>query len=219
MSKFTKITFDKVLIGGCVLVILVIFPGIMLYWSSHPQAEQQVSQAEHSAVTAVDPAPAELPENAGAPPVSPGTRAANIVSTTVDGKPYTFDSQANHIKIVEFWATWCGPCHMSIPAIIDLDNSLRGSGVETVGVSMDTDTAAQVKPFAESMGMHYTVLVDPQKNPLAGEVYNASGLPSIYIIDGKGIIRWSFSGYWDGEEQYVRQVINEIQTGQPVDQS
>lgn len=219
MSNFSGSNFDRLVITFCLIVIFVMFPGMMIFWHSHPHLVSKVAQTEQAALPVATQTQLQLPENSGPPPIAPGTKATSFVSTTVDGKSYIFDSQAPHIKIVDFWATWCGPCHMSIPGLIDLNDSLRKSGVQTVGVSVDTDTASQVPSFAKSMGMDYTVLVDPQNNPLAASTYNASGLPALYIIDGKGIVRWSYTGYWPDEEPYVRQVISEIQAGQPVTQS
>jgi thiol-disulfide isomerase/thioredoxin len=219
MPNLTRPSFDRLIVIFCLIVIFVMFPGMMLFWHNHPRLTNKIAQAEQTA----SPIPAQprlgLPENSGPPPIAAGTKATSFVSTTIDGKSYIFDSQAPHIKIVDFWATWCGPCHMAIPGLIDLNDSLKKSGVQVVGVSVDTDTASQVPSDAKSMGIDYTVLVDPQNNPLAASAYNASGLPSLYIIDGKGIVRWSFTGYWPDEEPYVRQVISEIQSGQPVQQS
>jgi thiol-disulfide isomerase/thioredoxin len=159
----------------------------------------------------------QLPLNSEPPPIDAGTRATDFASTTVGGKSFVFDSQSPHIKIVDFWATWCGPCKMSIPTLEAIDKSLRSSGVQTIGVSVDTDTAGNVLPYTKAMGMDYTVLVDPKKDTLAANTYNATGLPSLYIIDGKGIVRWSYSGYWPDEESYIRRVIADIQAGKSVD--
>jgi thiol-disulfide isomerase/thioredoxin len=224
MLRLSRTLTDKLLIAGCLLVIFVIFPLAMHFWSSNPKVTAAVGHAERTAAALPDPNadsndnsfPA-LPFNAGPPPLPAGTKATDFASTTVDGKSYIFDSRAPHIKLVDFWATWCGPCRMSIPTLEHLSKSLKGSGVEVVGVSVDSSTADRVPQFAKAMGMNYTVLVDPKKNALAAATYNASGLPSLYIIDGKGIIRWSFSGYWQDEEPYLRRVIADIQTGKSVD--
>jgi thiol-disulfide isomerase/thioredoxin len=213
MPNFTREKLDKTLLIACIGAVFIVIPGLLLYWSHQANSEAPTTLSGTASLDDVS----ELPYNAGPPPLAPGTLATDFVSTTLDGQSYIFDSHSPHIKIVDFWATWCGPCRMSIPALEDLNSSLRKSGIQTVGVSVDTDTASQVQPFAKMMGMNYTVLVDPRKNPLTQAVYNANDLPSLYIIDDKGIVRWSFSGYWQGEEQYVRHIIAKIQSSQSGD--
>jgi thioredoxin-related protein len=66
--------------------------------------------------------------------------------------------------------------------------------------------------------MTYPVLLNQSNLAIASSKYSVTTFPSVFIIDGKGIIRWSFSGYWPDEEPYIRQVIGEIQSGQPVNQ-
>ena len=217
MLKLSRISRDRLLIGTCLVIIFIVCPLATLFWHEHPQLTDQVGQVEKSVVPVADNQLPALPYNSVPAPLAAGTLATSFSSTTIDGKKFMFDSRSPHLKIVDFWATWCGPCRMSIPGLEDLNTSMRNSGVQVVGVSVDVDTANQVKQFAKVMGMNYTVLVDPVQNPLAASTYNADGLPSLYIIDGKGIVRWSFSGYWPGEEQYIRQVISRIQNGQPVD--
>jgi thiol-disulfide isomerase/thioredoxin len=216
MQNLTDWSINKALPIFCLVIICVICPGVILYWNAHPAVTQQVRDSESSIASGGQSQDLTLPDNSVPPPLPPGTPAVDFVSTTVNGASYVFDSHSPNIKIVEFWATWCGPCHMSIPALEDLAATLKPDGVDVIGVSVDTNTANQVKPFAAAMHMNYTVLVDPHNNPLAQENYNAQGLPSLYIIDGKGIVRWSFSGYWPGEEPYVRQIISNLLSGMPV---
>jgi peroxiredoxin len=216
MQKLTDWFFTKGLPIICLVIICVVFPAAIYFWKSHPDAEQAAAISESSALPSGMNPDLQLPENATAPPLPAGTPAIDFTSKTVDGVPYAFHSRDPNIKVVEFWATWCGPCHMSLPFVEDLYSNLKAQGVEVVGVSVDTDTVSRVKPLAKHMGLTYPVLIDAENNPYTQLLYNATSLPCTYIIDGKGIVRWSFSGYWPLEEPYVRQIISNLQAGKPV---
>jgi thiol-disulfide isomerase/thioredoxin len=96
------------------------------------------------------------------------------------------------IVVVEFWATWCGPCRTSIPHLTELQKKFRDRGVVFVGVS--DETAAKVKPFVDGMGekMEYTVAVDNHRKTFAGYMgaYGINGIPHAFIVDKEGRIAW-----------------------------
>lgn len=149
-------------------------------------------------------------EGAPPPPVPAGTHAWDFSTRTLAGQNLTMRSLRGHVTVVDFWATWCGPCRMSIPGLEQIYKDYRAKGVHVVGISMDTDTVAQVAPFVHAEHMTYTVAAYPKGNALAAIHYNAAGLPSIYIIDKKGVVRWSFSGFYPGIDHDMRIEINRL---------
>jgi thiol-disulfide isomerase/thioredoxin len=217
MKKLTDLSIAPILPALCLVVIFGVFPASIYYWQTHQNAAHQVALSEAAVLPVAPPSDLVLPENSEAPPLPSGTEAVDFNSKTVDGQNYTFHSHGPNIKVLDFWATWCGPCHMSIPELEDVSSSLGPHGVSVVGVSVDTDTANQVGPTVKELGMKYTVLVDPKDNIDTQLTYNAGSLPSVYIIDGKGIVRWSYAGYWPGEEPYIRHIIGDLLAGKPVD--
>jgi thiol-disulfide isomerase/thioredoxin len=96
------------------------------------------------------------------------------------------------VVVVEFWATWCGPCRTSIPHLTELQKKFQDRGVVFVGVS--DETAAKVKPFVDGMGekMDYTVAVDSNRKTFAGYMgaYGINGIPHAFIVDKEGRIAW-----------------------------
>ncbi len=116
----------------------------------------------------------------------------------VQGEPVTgFDS--NHVYIVEFWATWCGPCVGSIPHLNQVWQKFKDKGVIVIGQDVwDSDEA--VAPFVKKMGtnMTYRVALDDKSQDPDGFMsstwwkrkVNHHGIPTAFIINRDGIIAW-----------------------------
>ena len=101
-------------------------------------------------------------------------------------------AKGRKIVVVEFWATWCGPCRVSIPHLTELQKKFKDKGVVFVGVS--DETPAKVQPFADNMGdqMDYTVAVDRNRRTFAAYMgaYGVNGIPHAFIVDKEGRIAW-----------------------------
>ena len=96
------------------------------------------------------------------------------------------------VVVVEFWATWCGPCRTSIPHLTELQKQFQDRGVVFVGVS--DETAAKVQPFVDGMGekMDYTVAIDRDRKTSAGYMgaFGINGIPHAFVVDKEGRIAW-----------------------------
>ena len=95
------------------------------------------------------------------------------------------------IYVVEFWATWCGPCRSSIPHLTELQKQFKDKGVVFVGVSDEKSDV--VKKFVEKMGdkMDYVVAIDAGKTSEGYmEAYGANGIPHAFVVDKEGRIAW-----------------------------
>lgn len=111
----------------------------------------------------------------------------DFVLKDIHGNNFRMADLKGKVVILDFWATWCPPCTVEIPWFVELYDSYRAEGLEIVGVAMDDEGLAAVKPFAEQYKMNYRVLLgNDSVATLFGGVY---GLPTTFIIDREGRIR------------------------------
>lgn len=127
-----------------------------------------------------------------APAAQLGDPAAALkVKTWVKGKPVDV-RDGKSIYVVEFWATWCGPCRTTIPHLTELQTKFKKQGVTFIGVT-DED-AEVVKPFVERMAdkMDYAVACDDSRATSASymEAFGQKGIPHAFIVGKGGDVIW-----------------------------
>jgi len=114
------------------------------------------------------------------------------VSTWVKGEPVA-TLEKGQPYVVEFWATWCGPCRQTIPHLSEMQEKY-GEKVTFMGISSEQDGPVKVKPFVDKMGekMNYRVGLDPSGAMNSGWMAAAgqSGIPCAFVVDNKGSIAW-----------------------------
>jgi thiol-disulfide isomerase/thioredoxin len=88
--------------------------------------------------------------------------------------------------LLNFWATWCGPCRIEIPWFVTFEQQFKDRGFAVIGVSMDEDGWDSVKPYLEAKKVNYRVLMG---NDTVAEMYGGvSSLPTTFLIDRDGKI-------------------------------
>ncbi len=109
------------------------------------------------------------------------------------------------VVLVDFWASWCGPCKASFPALNRLHKKYGGKGLVIIGVGVD-DEAAKHQKFADKMGAKFPLVHDSAKK--AAAFFQPSTMPSSYITDRKGVIRHVHAGFKGAktEAEYVVEI-------------
>jgi cytochrome c biogenesis protein CcmG/thiol:disulfide interchange protein DsbE len=103
-----------------------------------------------------------------------------------DGKLVHLSDYRGKVVILDFWATWCGPCRIEIPWFMDLQRKNKDRGFEVLGVAMDDEGWEVVKPFLAELGVNYRVMVG---DDLTAQMYGGvDALPTTFLIDKTGRI-------------------------------
>ncbi len=129
------------------------------------------------------------------------------------------DGQGKSIYVIDFWATWCGPCKKSIPHLTEIQKKYKDKGVVVIGVSLDSDkggpraTRSHVPGFVEKQGddMDYVVGLDTKDLDTAKtylEPFLADGIPAAFIIDKAGKLAFFGMGYpMDGFDKALEEIV------------
>jgi thiol-disulfide isomerase/thioredoxin len=130
--------------------------------------------------------------NIGTGPTGPATP---ITAPTLSGTPYDWSSTHGHVVVLDFWASWCGPCHLEQPALNKLAAQWAPTGVVFLGVDLN-DTDINGAAFERSYAVSYPSVNDASE-VIASE-YNVSAPPTVIIIDASGNIVQRYLGTLSG---------------------
>ena len=194
-GKFNRLPRKKtklpMIIFGSVLIIFSIF--MVFVFSNQPgKANSSSIQQRQSYVV----------------PMPVGYPAPDITLENVNGRLESLEDYGGQVVLVNNWATWCPPCKAEMPTLVDFYNDHSGEGLEIIAIEAG-EPKDYVLQFVEEFGLPFSVWLDP--NSLALDAFNNPNLPSSYVIDRKGIIRYTWTGEINREmlEQYVTPLLNE----------
>ncbi len=121
-----------------------------------------------------------------------GKPAPDIVGQTATGETFRLSDHKGEVVLVNFWATWCGPCRSEMPELAALQKRYAARGFTVVGLSLDQGGMPVVRPFARSAGLNYPVLLAP-----AGvqEAFGGvPGIPASFLIGRDGRVAHAVEG-------------------------
>ena len=117
--------------------------------------------------------------------LSKSTPAPDFTLQSLDGKNMRLSDFRGKAVLLNFWATWCGPCKIEMPWFVDLQKEYGPQGLQIVGVAMDDSSKEDIAKFAQEMGVNYPVLIG--KEAVGDEYGGVPALPESFFIgrDGK----------------------------------
>jgi peroxiredoxin len=136
--------------------------------------------------------------------LAPASAAPDFTLRSAEGRNLRLAEQRGRVVLVNFWATWCGPCKVEMPHLVKLYEKYKGAGFVLLGVNVDEDPKAAVA-LATRLGVTFPVLFDAEKT--VSRLYALDSMPATVLIDRDGRVRHLHRGYRDGmEATYERQV-------------
>lgn len=136
--------------------------------------------------------------------IVPQGPAPDFTLKSAEGRNLRLAEQRGQVVLVNFWASWCGPCRQEMPHLNRLYDKYRSSGFTLLGVNIDDDPAHGAAT-ATKWGVRFPVLLDADKAVVRR--YDLGAMPATVLIDRDGRVRFMHRGYREGmEEAYERQI-------------
>ncbi|PPE70288.1 TlpA family protein disulfide reductase [Caldimonas thermodepolymerans] len=133
--------------------------------------------------------------------------APDFTLRAMQGGNLRLKEQVGQVVMINFWATWCGPCREEMPHLNRLYEKYRNSGFVVLAVNIDDD-ARQAESMAARLGLKFPVLLDTAKQ--VSKLYDLKAMPSTVMVDRDGRVRYLHRGYLSGYEQTYEKQIREL---------
>ncbi len=128
--------------------------------------------------------------------------APDFTLASLEGDWVTLSDLRGNVILLNFWASWCGPCKMEIPDLNKLQEKYQDKGFEVIGITLTSGSPERISKFAENWGMNYKILTDIKGNEteivtnMYGQAIGTviSGVPTSFLIDRDGYIVKTYVG-------------------------
>ncbi len=148
---------------------------------------------------------ASLNANAELLAVANSPMAPDFTLKTHGGGNYRLNEQRGSVILVNFWATWCGPCRQEMPILDALAKKYADLGVQVVGINVETETDG-VQNYLSEVPVSFPILLDLEN--IASKAYDVKAMPTTVIIDKDGRVRAMHRSYQPGYEKKYEDDIN-----------
>ncbi|HEV8491455.1 MAG TPA: TlpA disulfide reductase family protein [Candidatus Angelobacter sp.] len=159
-----------------VLCVVVVITGLLLVGKRASKPPDSANAAANGSV--------QGPPPGGGDPAKGSVAPVFELKSIPDGKATSLAGFRGKAVLLNFWATWCGPCKIEMPWLVDLQKKYGPQGLQIVGVAMDDTSDKEIADFAHKMGVNYVVLKGTEK---VGDLYGGvDRLPLTYFVDRSG---------------------------------
>ena len=133
-----------------------------------------------------------------------GQPAPDFALKSATGENLRLSEYRGDVVMINFWATWCGPCRQEMPLLDELYTRYQRVGFNLLGVNIDDDALGAMK-MVEELGVNFPVLFDSRKE--VSKLYEVEAMPTTVLLDREGNVRHVHHGYKPGyEEKYLAEI-------------
>ncbi len=130
--------------------------------------------------------------------------APDFTLTSRDGQAVSLSELKGQVVMINFWATWCGPCRQEMPLLEQLYTRYESLGFTLLGVNVE-ENSKDADVFLKDTPVTFPILFDPENG--VSKLYNVSAMPSTVLVDRAGNVRFLHHGYQPGyENEYQNQI-------------
>lgn len=139
--------------------------------------------------------------------LEPEKHAPNFSLSGVNGKLQSLSEHKGKVVLIDFWASWCGPCKKSLPWLSKLKTELASEDFQILAINLDNDHEDATK-FLESLKIDLNVLFDSEGQ--TPQLFEVKTMPSSFLVDRDGIVKEVFEGFHESEKDKIKDVIKSL---------
>ncbi|NMP30585.1 TlpA family protein disulfide reductase [Thalassotalea sp. M1531] len=136
-----------------------------------------------------------------------GQAAPDFTLKNMQGVNLNLTEQRGNIILINFWASWCGPCRKEMPVLQALQDKYQDLGVKVWGINVEQENQAG-RDFLKDLDLSFSIFFD-ETNALS-KTYQVEAMPTTVIVDRDGVVRYVYQGYRDGFDKKYAKAIKKL---------
>lgn len=133
--------------------------------------------------------------------------APDFTLKSLDGENLRLEEYRGQVVLINFWASWCGPCRQEMPLLDRLHQRYLDTGFAVLGVNVEGD-AGPAQALVDKTQVTFPILIDEGQS--VSELYRLEAMPSSVVVDRDGVVRYIHRGYKPGDEALYLEVVKEL---------
>ena len=139
--------------------------------------------------------------------VTNSSPAANFTLKSAGGENIRLSEYRGQVVLINFWASWCGPCRQEMPLLNDLHNKYEALGFTVLGVNVE-EQSDNARGFINDFPVDFPILLDSTNQ--VSQLYKVIAMPTTVVVDRDGNMRFLHKGYKPGDEKEYRKMVKKL---------